>query len=171
MAIFTSPWVAVISRFHCISIQYTLTLRDLFASLRIGSFFEGSNLPLLELLEFVFLWAKDIQSTEALLEFLGWATATITNWKNFMRKLCVERYLTNPRPITGPGEVVEIDESMFGRRKYHRGRQLSGQWVFGGVVRGTKDIFMVPVDDRSAATLIPLINQYICAGTTVMISI
>ena len=57
---------------------------------------------------------------------------------------------------------------MFGRRKYHRGRPLSGKWVFGGVVKRSKDIFMVPVDDRSAATLIPLINQYICAGTTVI---
>ena len=51
-----------------------------FASLRIEYFLEGSNLPLLELLEFVFLWAKDIQSIEALVENLGWATATITDW-------------------------------------------------------------------------------------------
>ena len=73
-----------------------------FASLRIGSFFESSNLQLLELLEFVFLWAKDILSTEALVENIGWATATITDRKIFMRDLCVERYHTNSQPIGGP---------------------------------------------------------------------
>ena len=87
-----------------------------FASLRIGSVFEGSNLQLLELLEFVFLWEKDIQSTEPLVENIGWATATITNWKIFMRDRCVERYLINSQPIGGPGEVVEIDGSMIGGR-------------------------------------------------------
>lgn len=60
------------------------------ASLRVGSFFESSNLPLIELVEFLYLWAKDIQSTHILEENLGWSTATITDWKNFLRDLCVE---------------------------------------------------------------------------------
>ena len=34
---------------------------------------------------------------------------------------------------------------------------LSGMWVFGGIDRDTNEIFMVPVEDRSAATLIPII--------------
>jgi hypothetical protein len=37
--------------------------------------------------------------------------------------------------IGGPGKVVEIDESKFGRRKHHRGHPVKGQWVFGGVER------------------------------------
>ena len=65
--------------------------------------------------------------------------------------------------IGGPGKVVEIDESKFGRRKYNRGRYQEGHWVFGGVERG-----MVEVLDRSAATLLPLIQQHILPGTTVL---
>ena len=138
------------------------------ASLRLGSFFESSNIKLIELLEFVFLWSKDFQSTETLEENLGWSRSTITDWKNFMRDLCVELHLVNPQLIGGPGDIVEIDESMFGRHKYHRGRELSGQWVFGGVCRGTDDIFMVSVGDRSSATLIPLIHQYVRPGSIIM---
>ena len=35
--------------------------------------------------------------------------------------------------IDGMGKIVEVDESKFGRRKYNRGRDRDGQWVFGGV--------------------------------------
>ena len=138
-----------------------------FASLRIGSFFEGSKIPLDGLLEFVYFWAKNLLTTAFLHENLGWGEHTITDWKNFVRDLCVELFLTNPQPIGGPGHVVEIDESKFGHRKYSRGRMLSGQWVFGGIDVDTKDIFMIPVQNRTAATLVPLIEQYILPGTTI----
>ena len=87
--------------------------------------------------------------------------------EDILRDLCVEVFLTNPKPIGGPGHIVEIDESKFGHRKYSRGRLLSGQWVFGGIDRETKDTFMIPVHDRTAATLIPIIQQYILPGTTI----
>ena len=31
------------------------------------------------------------------------------------------------------GKTVQIDESKIGKRKYHRGHVVEGQWVFGGV--------------------------------------
>ena len=70
--------------------------------------------------------------------------------------------------IGGAGKIVEIDESKFGRRNYNRGRYQEGHWVFGGVERGTSKAFMVEVLDRSAATLLPLIQQHILPGTTVL---
>ena len=65
--------------------------------------------------------------------------------------------------------MVEIDESKFGRRKYHRGRLVDGHWVFGGFERGSKDSsFMMVVPDRSKNTLMPIITQYIRSGTTII---
>lgn len=40
--------------------------------------------------------------------------------------------------VGGPGKVVEIDESKFGKRKYHKGRRKDGVWVFAGIERDTK---------------------------------
>ena len=37
--------------------------------------------------------------------------------------------------LGGEGEVVEIDESKFGKRKYNKGKRAKGQWVFGGIQR------------------------------------
>ena len=70
----------------------------------------------------------------------------------------------------GPGRTVEIDESMFFRAKYNVGAALHRpqQWAFGMVERGTNNVMIIPVQDRSAATLLPLIQQYIAPGTTVM---
>ena len=63
-------------------------------------------------------------------------------------------------PIGGPGISVEIDESKFGKRKYHKGHAVEGQWVFGGREKNDKSkVFMIPVDNRKQETLIPLIQK------------
>ena len=43
--------------------------------------------------------------------------------------------------IGGPGTVVEVGESKFGKRKYNRGRKVDGCWVFGGIERVGKKVF------------------------------
>ncbi|KAI6658331.1 hypothetical protein LOD99_11091 [Oopsacas minuta] len=122
--------------------------------MKIGSFFESAHILLTELVEFLYFWANNLQTTAFLLKNLGWGEHTITDWKNFLRELCVEEFLVNPQPIGGSGHNGEIDEPKFRHRKCSSGRMLSGQWVFGGIDRETKDIFMIPVQDRSAAPLV-----------------
>ena len=34
-----------------------------------------------------------------------------------------------------------MDKSKFGRRKYNRGRYHEGNWVFGGIKRGSNERF------------------------------
>ena len=70
--------------------------------------------------------------------------------------------------IGGEGKVVEMDESKFGKRKYHQDHYMKSQWVFGGIGRGTCRTFLVTVCDRSAETLIGLIKQWILPGTTII---
>ena len=68
--------------------------------------------------------------------------------------------------IGGPSTIVEVDESKFGKRKYHRGKHVEGNWVFGGVERNNKQkLFMVVVEDRSHETLLPIIQSKIFPGT------
>jgi transposase-like protein len=70
--------------------------------------------------------------------------------------------------IGGPNKTVEIDESKFGKRKYGRGHPVKGQWVFGGVERESGRTFLVPVADRTAETLMAVIDEWIGPGTTVI---
>ena len=53
----------------------------------------------------------------------------------------------------GNPNVVEIDESLFFRRKYNRDRIQNEQWYVGGIERGTRRCFIVPVPNRNAATI------------------
>lgn len=56
------------------------------------------------------------------------------------------------------GQVVEIDESLFVRRKGNVGRSKRQLWVFGLAERGTNRRMFMLVPDRRASTLLPLIQ-------------
>lgn len=66
--------------------------------------------------------------------------------------------------LGGEGKVVEIDEAKFGQRKYNKGRAVDGQWVFGGIERVSRKIFLVPVEKRDSTTLLKCIKEYIKPG-------
>lgn len=66
--------------------------------------------------------------------------------------------------IGGPGKVVEIDEALFGKRTYNRGRRRDQRWVLGGIERGTYNMFMAIVPNRCAATLLPIIQANVLYG-------
>ena len=62
--------------------------------------------------------------------------------------------------------MVEIDETKIGKRKNNRGRPVDGVWVFGGIERGTKNMFLYTVAKRDANTLLPLIFNNVERGNT-----
>jgi len=69
----------------------------------------------------------------------------------------------------GPGKIVQIDESVMVRAKYHRGHQLRARqrWVFGVYDPEKKEGHIELVENREAATLIPIIQRVVVPGTTI----
>ena len=137
-------------------------------SIRHGTFFANSKLSIHQVLDLMFFWSQRLDSHSFLRRHCEFASeATIVDWKNFVRDICGEYFVRHPQVIEGVGRIVEIDESAWTTRKFNRGRQVSNQWVFGGIDRDSRDCFAVMVDHRDAATLLPIINQYILPGTTI----
>jgi len=68
---------------------------------------------------------------------------TIVNYNNYFRLEC-RNWLTNQIiqlgvfDANGQPTHVEVDESYYFRRKYHRGRHWRGTWVIGLVARETR---------------------------------
>lgn len=64
--------------------------------------------------------------------------------------------------------VVEVDESKFGKRKYHRGHRVEGVWVVGGVERTEeRKMFLVSVPDRCKDTLHLILKNFIKPGSII----
>ena len=95
-------------------------------------------------------------------------TRVFVDWKMFLRDLCAEHFIRKPMQIGGPERIVEIDESIFTRRKYNRGRLAREQWVFGDIDTTTKEGFMVTVVRLNTNTLIPIIQEFAIPGTTIV---
>ena len=90
-----------------------------------NSFFAGSHLPLLKLVDCIYWWSRQIQQTVAIDE-LGISHQSVIDWWNFIRDVCCQYLLDHPVEMGGPGRTVEVDESKFMHRKYHRGRYWEG---------------------------------------------
>lgn len=133
------------------------------------SFFENSHLTLNDIMVFVKSYL-DGCTLKQCASFAGISYgSSAVNWAHFIRELFMEHFQRNVRKKRLNG-VIEIDESLFGRRvKYHRGNPHVGIkiWVFGMVERATNTLILYPVADRTADTLIPLIERHVEKGSAI----
>ncbi len=135
-------------------------------SIRSGSYFEDSRLSLEMLLKLALVWAYQLPVTTAM-EMSGVASEAAVQWFQYYRDVCTEWLLHNPIQLGGEGRIVEIDKSVIARRKYHRGHRVPERWIFGMFDR-TQKIGMVEfVPDRSANTLLPIIQRHVRPGTAI----
>jgi hypothetical protein len=129
-----------------------------YRNIRHSSWFTKIKLTLLEVVLLTYCIVQNVPSAE-IQKQLHIEQHTASDWFQFCREVLLDFVKRKSEMIGGEGKVVEIDESKFGKTKYRRGHYVKGQWVFGGVERGTGRTFLVAVHDRSAETLIGLIKQ------------
>ncbi len=98
---------------------------------------------------------------------------TMVDWANLLREVCGNHEIAHFRQLGGfDGQgvpiVVEIDESKYFHRKYHRGNWREGHWVLGAVERGSSHCVLREVQNRDARTLEPIITQWCLPGTRII---
>ena len=135
-----------------------------------GSWFDSSKLEVGKILLLTYLWASGNVESSFIKDNLGLSGQTVVDWSNYCREVCVDLLGDNSySQIGGEGVQVEIDESHFGKRKFHKGKRVEGVWVFGGVERGKcENSFFEVVENRSEDTLVRLIVKYIRKGSIIL---
>ena len=132
-----------------------------------------ANFPSKKALALTYAWAHKFSNAQAVhkssLDKETTSAEMVVDWYNYCREVCANRIMNHHAgPIGGRGKTVEIDESKFGKMKYHRGHAIEGKWVFGAICQETKTCFLVPVERRDKDTLLPIICAQILPGTRVM---
>jgi hypothetical protein len=64
-------------------------------------------------------------------------------------------FMTRNEKIGGPGIVVEVNESKFGKRKYHLGHKVEEIWLNE---QATRSLFVAVVPDTPAQTILDLMT-------------
>lgn len=138
------------------------------ASIRTGTFFENSKLSIVQICKFINLWVDNVELRVIKKQCRFGSQNTGVDWSSFCREVVLDYMIDRQEKIGGPGKTVELDETKIGKRKYNRGKRVEGQWVFGGVERESGKCFMMTVEKRDRATLLPIIKDWILPGSTII---
>lgn len=136
-------------------------------SIRKGSWFDQSNLSIAETLKLTYWWCMDLTQSQ-IQQQLRLSGNTVVDWDMFCRECCDVAISKKSEKLGGENKRVQIDESKIGKRKFHHGHRVEGQWVFGGIEEYSRKCFIVAVEKRDKATLIPIIQEWIEPGTTII---
>ncbi|KAG2217633.1 hypothetical protein INT45_008086 [Circinella minor] len=151
-------------RYHCSWYQCKKSL-----SIFQNTIFYKAKLPINKILFLLYEFLKKTSRDSAAVT-VGVTPFTATfYYKKFREQLsiyAVDNIKNNL--IGGKNETVEIDESYFCKRKYNKGHHVNGIWVLGGIQRGTKKIFTIPVEERNKETLLYQIKKFVKPETRII---
>ena len=132
-----------------------------------GLFLHNVRLKYNTCLKLMFLFLVNVRSTQ-IQKILGLSKRTVIDWYNFCREVCFLDIKSRIKKIGGYGKHVEIDESVFGKRKYNKGRFRDGQWVIGGIERESGECFFETIERRDSKSLLEVIKRNVELHTTII---
>ncbi|KFD59935.1 hypothetical protein M514_27885, partial [Trichuris suis] len=91
--------------------------------LRRGTMFVGSNTDFRKITMFKSLWSNDFETSKFCSKELELDKKCAVAWRKRLRDVAAESVLSHPCGIGGPDHIVEVDETLFSKRKSHRGRE------------------------------------------------
>ncbi|KAG1147461.1 hypothetical protein G6F37_008807 [Rhizopus arrhizus] len=140
-------------------------------AVRNASFFSHRNLPTYDTLSILYFWSLKIRRM-TISTMVGCSPKavrkTLTDWYQVLQEDLQQNdckiggYDADGNPI-----VVEIDESKFGKRKYHRGHRVEGGWVVGGVEKTPERKCFLVVNNRNTETMDTIIQNFVADGSIV----
>ena len=117
----------------------------------------------------MYFYARELTAVKFCEQEIGINKNTTVFWCAKIREVMARYVLKKGEAcIGGKGKIVEVDESCFARSKSRKGRKSPQQWVFGGIERGSKKVFLVKVEKRDRDTLMALIKKHIKIGTHII---
>jgi len=132
-----------------------------------NSIFESSKLSILRVLGIIYCWSHRYSLSQTQNETKV-SHHTFSSIFRLMSMATLTKKNTNQKlKIGGPGKNVEIDETLFSKRKHHKGRFINERWVFGGICREDKTIFLEYVPNRTSDVLFNCILDIIELGSTI----
>lgn len=113
------------------------------------------------MLDLIYLITSNI-TTKAIQQVLGISRKTISRYKKLLKRMMERKFDEANWKIGGENVIVEIDESLFGKRKNHKGRIVEGVWVLGLVERTqARKIVLIKIAKRDKLTLSDIICKFV----------
>lgn len=135
-------------------------------SIRSGSWFADSRMPISDILLLTHLFVMEM-SHQTIMYELDLTKQAVSDWYAYFREVCLIECFNMHEPIGGVEKSVEITTSELKQREFHRGKHISGRWVYAGMERGTNKYFFKVVEKKDRATLLEVIKNFVLPGSTV----
>ena len=136
-----------------------------------GTFFEQVRYAYKSVLTVMFAWAAHLSVNQVnhTHRLFNYRKDNVAKYFRYFRDVCSWKLLRDKDNfrLGGPGHLVQIDECVVTKRKNHKGKKVPERWVLGIFDSNLQRGVVRYVGKRDAATLLPIIQEYIAVGTEI----